>query len=333
MTETNLIYCFGSSKSGQTTLHCDVNVPHHISSYNARHIFASTNLSGYLSDNGSLLAWGTFDCGSGVNLFSQPQLFGQKISRVDAFQTSIYIETFDGSVQKLGYQDSLYISGSVKHIFAQFDQFCYLTKDNQTYLNTDKGFELLPLATDEYTIYVRFPQFGPLILTNNRKLYLYSKNKLNLISEAVITIAATHSRGFYLSYDGRIYEIFGNDSSQKIQITGIIGTPISLFAGGAHVGCVTYEGDCWTWGTGTSGQLGQGSFTNSPFPKPIILEKDIKVIEATAGEAQTIILTTMAKNFVPKMPKEMLQSQYGRIAQMKTLLPAAALPLEIDAKF
>jgi alpha-tubulin suppressor-like RCC1 family protein len=70
----------------------------------------------------------------------------------------------------------------------------------------------------------------------------------------------------FLQADGRIFEI---RDGKILFVAGIPELPIKVYAGGAHLGCVTFESSVYAWGTGTHGQLGTGSFLNSEDPRQV----------------------------------------------------------------
>jgi alpha-tubulin suppressor-like RCC1 family protein len=152
-----------------------------------------------------------------------------------------------------------------------------------------------------------------------------------LVIRDVVSAAASADRYAILRPDGRVYEILGNGSRRHI--TGIEGNPIRVFAGGAHFGCVTLEGECWMWGCGNRGQLGNGRFTVAFTPSKVILKDGFCVIDGVAGEEHTMLMTVKDDDFVPVLPDRMKSNEYLRMVRLANALPGAFVASELDAKF
>ncbi|XP_023645360.1 ultraviolet-B receptor UVR8 isoform X2 [Capsella rubella] len=69
------------------------------------------------------------------------------------------------------------------------------------------------------------------------------------------------------------------------QLLSLISLPsISMLAcGGAHVIALTSGGKVFTWGRGSSGQLGHGDILSTSLPKPVSFFDDCVIIQAAAG--------------------------------------------------
>lgn len=328
------MYCVGASNFKQTTTLEDINTPFHIPCDDVYQIFAKNNLSCCLTNKGKIIAWGLLNSEK-EEIISCPKIIAHSVIHMEIFHNQVIMKKIDGSIQMLKSElpSVCDISAPIINVFAQFDTLCYLTKDYQVLIVHEEKINKIIMSDNEYPISMQFPIFGQFLLSNLHNLYYIQETSIHLIVKNVISIAATQTKLYFLSNDARIYEMDSKDPNKKIQITGIIGTPILLFAGASHSGCVTYEGTCWTWGNGSHGQLGNSSFCSSLFPTMIKMKDDVKIICAAAGDFHTMILAVRSSDFVPNLPGLMLKNQYSRVTQMKTILPGAAIPCEFDVKF
>ena len=74
--------------------------------------------------------------------------------------------------------------------------------------------------------------------------------------------------------------------------------PIHDFScGGYHTMAICTEGDVYSWGSGTFGELGIGEFADSLTPKKVILDDSIIVTEISCGGHHSFLLTNEGKLF------------------------------------
>ena len=173
---------------------------------------------------------------------------------------------------------------------------------------------------------------GVCVLCTNGKLFVF-ENESSVHShtfEKVVSVASTRGRTIFLESCGRIQEL---RHGRTIQVSGISGLPIKVFAGGAHFGCVTYDGECYTWGCGTSGQLGNGSFLNTAVPMRVIRPHDHKIEDASAGEEHTVFTLINRRNFSCILPKIMRNELLPAGCVATQLIPHSFTPPESDLKF
>jgi alpha-tubulin suppressor-like RCC1 family protein len=114
---------------------------------------------------------------------------------------------------------------------------------------------------------------------------------------------------------------------------GIPELPIKVFAGGAHLGCVTFEGNAFTWGVGTNGQLGTGTFLHSENPKRVRTPQALKVVDAHAGEEHTVFTVVKEGLFAQLLPKIMMNEIIPAAIAEQSLPPNITPTRELDLKF
>ena len=170
------------------------------------------------------------------------------------------------------------------------------------------------------------------MLTDNGMLYLFKKldDKCTAKINNVVSIASSRKLLIILKSDGRVYELHDD---KLIQITGFEGLPIKVFAGGAHYGLITYDGNSWTWGCGTSGQLGNGYFFNLAKPQKFIINNDYKVINASAGEEHTLFDVCPSSDFSIILPDLMRKEELVNSYIMNEKLGISVKIPEFDLKF
>lgn len=232
-------------------------------------------------------------------------------------------------------------------IFAKFEWLAGITTDNKiiAYFSNhsekkDPVFLNLSDDNNNYTENIKtitsFTEHKIAILTNSGNLYVYDKLKnpetnvtLSPLFDKIVSVASTRSRSILLKSDGRVYESIDD---KLILITGYEGLPISLFAGGASLGLITFQGNCYMWGCGTHGQLGNGTFMNAAYPQKVIID-DKKVVSASAGEEHTLFLTVKSNQFSVLLPDLMKNEVIPYAVSMSETIPYGFAPPEFDVKF
>ena len=114
----------------------------------------------------------------------------------------------------------------------------------------------------------------------------------------IIDVGAGAKHSMYCTSQGHVYTWGANDCGQlgnrrngadpsipeqvKAHVGGL--RIVSVACGANHCMCVTARGDLYTWGLGTSGQLGHGSMDNMDTPNVIQLLQGKNVVLAVGGE-------------------------------------------------
>jgi alpha-tubulin suppressor-like RCC1 family protein len=148
--------------------------------------------------------------------------------------------------------------------------------------------------------------------------------------DRVVSVASTRTRTVFLQADARIFEVVGGS---RLLVSGVPQLPVRVYAGGAHFGCVTFEGSAFAWGTGTHGQLGTGSFLNTEDPREVRLPPGMRAIDACAGEEHTVFTIVAAAKFAQVLPKIMLREPLPAGMAALSVLPYGFVPPEFDIKF
>jgi hypothetical protein len=173
---------------------------------------------------------------------------------------------------------------------------------------------------------------GVVVLAASAKLYCFPKMATDPQTTIanVVSVASTRRRTIFLQADGRICEL---RDGKTLYIAGIPETPIKVYAGGAHFGCVSFEGSAYAWGTGTQGQLGTGSFMNSDEPRVVHVPTGKKILDAAAGEEHTVFTIVAANKFAQLLPRAMMQEQVPAGTAALSATAYAWTPQEFDIKF
>ena len=90
---------------------------------------------------------------------------------------------------------------------------------------------------------------------------------------------------------GKLGNGTNEDSNIPIQVTNSLGTKfIQIAAGFHHSLALDEEGNLWTWGSNSSGQLGDGTNKNSNVPIKITNSKGTKFVYITASSDHTLAI-------------------------------------------
>ncbi|OHT08993.1 hypothetical protein TRFO_22229 [Tritrichomonas foetus] len=349
------VYCFGSGEFNQTTQQNDVNTPVLIMKDSGiEKVFAGGWHSATISVDGKLTTWGKINTvkttDQTANLFEdnkdensskittstfnqEPTVehSGVKNAALTDYHT-IIIDLID-CAHLITYDNQIVTVPNATNIFAKYQTIIVFQGTKIRVYTPMKDIETsFELPQNENPISAAIINHGFAILSDKGILRIYNQKQPDpSIITDIVSVASSNEKYIVLKPNGRIYEIFSNGS--KRQISGIGGNPIALFAGGSHFGCITFEGDCWMWGVGVRGQLGNSSFTNSFQPKKVVLKEDVRVISGAAGEEHTILLTVKDTSFIPQVPEAMKQTEYIKMLRMSAAIQGAFLASEFDSKF
>ena len=218
-------------------------------------------------------------------------------------------------------------------LFARFDWVAAIAKDG-IYICKDEQKEAVKVVLqneEKISLITSFTEAKVAILAESGNLYIYdgTNEKLLPLYDKIVSVASTRSRPIILKSDGRVYEVLGEKS---ILVTGYEGLPIALFAGGASLGLITFQGDGYMWGTGTHGQLGNGAFLNAAQPQKVLLE-DRKIKSAVGGEEHTLFLTVKENHFAVLLPELMMNEDLPKAIVAAATIPYGFKPPEFDSKF
>ena len=347
------IYCFGSGEFGQTTQISDSNSPVlALKDMSFENIYAGSWNSAAITTDGDLMVWGRMDSIKPTNQTSNiydeekdeintnlPPSFNQVPLQVKSGVKIVALNNYHTII--LNQQEPIHFLYDNQQISIP-DATNIFSRDKTIIVFKEKTicvyspFVGLPnefcLPPPELPIKAAITQNGFGILSDKQILRIYTENETDsLIINDIISFSASNTKYIILKPNGRIFTTCSKGG--MVQVYGISGNPISVFAGGAHYGCVTFEGDCWTWGAGIKGQLGTASFSNSLKPKKVILKEGMRVIAAVAGEEHTVILTVKDTFFVPTLPDAMKKNDYMKMIRMDAAIPGAFVASEFDSKF
>ena len=351
---SSFVYCFGSGEFNQIAQQNDVSSPSMVfKDVNVDRVFAGSWHSAMLSVDGELTTWGkmislrTGDHSQGI--FDDAKDDGKLSSIGPSYtqgptkqQTGVKMAALNDNstividqnnfVHFMSYDNQHVTLPDATDVFAHLNTvIVFKTEKILVYTpleNVRKEFQLPDNELPKEAA-ITFDSFA--ILSDKNVLRIYAPNSEPVVFNDVVAVAASNRKYIILNPIGRIYEAFNNGG--KRQISGICGNPISIFAGGAHYGCITFEGDCWTWGSGIHGQLGNSSFTNSPQPKKVMMKEDVRVISAAAGEEHTILLAVREPSYIPQVPESMKNTEYIKMLRMNASIQGAFLASEFDSKF
>lgn len=349
------IYCFGSGEFGQTTQIIDSSSPVlALKDVNIENIYAGSWNSAAITIDGDLMVWGRIDSikptNQTTNIYDEekdetntnwPPSFNQVPLQIKSGVKAVALS--DHHTIILNQQEPIHFLSTdnqpitisnATNCFSR-DKTIIIFKNNTICVYSP--FPGLPnefcLPSPEIPIKASITQDGFGILSDKQILRIYTEKdpESPLIIKDVVSFSSSNSKYIILKPNGQIFTTFSKGG--MVQISGINGNPTSVFAGGAHYGCVTFEGDCWTWGAGIKGQLGNACFSNSLRPKKVILKEGMRVIAAVAGEEHTVVLTVKDTFFVPTLPDAMKNNEYMKMIRMDAAIPGAFVASEFDSKF
>lgn len=347
----------GTSNLGQIGQASDTAIPTSVMAKDVKDIISGSWTSIFINQNNNASFLGCNRDGQipyAQTSIVSSRLFPQNMEEVNRNQIAIgdfFTVLIDGKKSLITY-GKITILDQIKElqfskVFAKFSWLVGITIDNKIVVYFSNHPEIkevvylnLQNENENYLENIKtitsFTESKIAILTNSGNLYVYDRQKnpennviLTPIFNKIVSVASTRSRSIILKSDGRVFESIDD---KLILITGYEGLPISLFAGGASLGIITYQGDCYMWGCGTHGQLGNGTFMNAAYPQKVIFD-DTKVVSASAGEEHTLFLTVNASHFSVLLPELMRSEVVPYAVSMSETIPYGFAPPEFDVKF
>jgi alpha-tubulin suppressor-like RCC1 family protein len=335
------VYVFGSSEFAQTGQTYNINVPALVQLPHVDSITAGPWQSAAISPDGDLFVWGLINDSNTPDsihpikregnsaVISTPTSAFTNAKAVAIDESRVLVLTRRGDV--LSPQIAATVTDVIS-VHCRFDLSILIEKGKYHIVRGDSSeFEPKTLPHSESPLSAAIYRTGYAILSTDSNLHIFTETLAPIMISDVVSVAASNDRLVILVTNGRVFEVFPNGA--KRQVSGIGGNPISVFAGGAHFGCVTFEGDCWTWGNGNRGQLGCGCFTVAYEPAKVVLKENLRVIDAAAGEEHTLLLVVKDQAFAPQLPEPMKNNEYMKMVRMRAALPGAFVASEFDSKF
>jgi alpha-tubulin suppressor-like RCC1 family protein len=341
--QARFVLAFGASQKDQKTQLTDTNLPQTLQLANPEFIAAGASQSAAITSDGELFIWGLVQQTSAEPLLvlrretnspivSSPCLVLPHSKLVAVDDNTALVVTQQGTIVSLTDTTRPYSSlTDVTAVISRFNVQIVFAHD-QYYVFSESG-DAVPrrLTNGETPQAAAICSLGYSILSNDSKLYTFPYDSSDFLTADVVSVAASNDRFVILKSNGRVYEMFANGARR--QVGGIDGNPIRLFAGGAHFGCITFEGHCWMWGCGNRGQLGNGRFTVAFTPAKVLVKDGLCVVDGAAGEEHTLLLAAKEEAFIPKLPDGMREDPYMAMVRMASALPGAFIASELDSKF
>ncbi|MBV8940689.1 MAG: hypothetical protein JO321_10585 [Solirubrobacterales bacterium] len=128
------------------------------------------------------------------------------------------------------------------------------------------------------------------------KVKLPAGTKVSKVAAGYGHSLAVTSTGTVLAWGDNAYGQLGDggttDSHRPVTVKLPAGTKVTAVAAGyGHSLAVTSAGSLLAWGLNTSGQLGNGSTTNSPVPVKVKLPAGTRVTAVAAGYGHSLVVT------------------------------------------
>lgn len=267
--------------------------------------------------------------------FKEANLPIRKCCVSDSFE--VYIATSDRTIRLSGDFDIVKPHIAVD-IFAKFDILCGLTPKEgsadklEIFVCRGKDMRTLSFPENETVHHIEPNERCVCVLSKKGTLRVYYENHVDPdhVLEKVVSVASTRTRTILLQADGRVMELI---RGRTIPISGIEDLPVKVFAGGAHFGCITHTGRCFTWGCGSHGQLGTGKIAGNATPAEIIYPENMKVVDGSAGENHTALTVVHSQKFCSILPNIMRSERIPATLLGNQVMPYAYTPPEFDTKF
>ena len=340
MKNTLSVAACGSSQFGQSTQTSDISVPCEFVVPSIDSICAGGWHSAVLCANENVAFWGS-------NMDQQiPKVQSTLLRSPTNYQIPLdyqkialgskhtVILTKSGAVQYYGLSGNMGKQTTVtkvKNIFAKFEFTAILLENNKIIvLGYEQKACKIILKNDEIPKIVEPTPFGTYVLCESSNLYFFDGENEKYVFNDVISVASSRTKAIFLKKDGRV---FYDGKGKTLQVPGITDVPIKVFAGGAHYGCVTLTGECFTWGCGTRGQLGNGHFSYEARPSKVVVDEKKCIIDAAAGEEHTVFLICKDDVFTPMIDKEMKEQTLPAGVSSAMIRDCSFIPPDFDIKF
>jgi alpha-tubulin suppressor-like RCC1 family protein len=341
LTTSASVYAFGSSQFSQTGQTYETNVPTLVQLPHAEAIAAGPWQSAAITPDGELFLWGlitnvntpdsihAIKSEGNSSVITTPTTFSSNAKSVAIDESRIIVLSRRGELLFRQLPSGL---AGITSLHSRLDLTILIESAKYHIIRGDSSdIETKSLPNSENPVTAAIYRTGYAILSAESNLHVFTQALAPIIISDVVSVAASNDRLAIVLTNGRVFEVFPNGS--KRLITGINGNPVQVFGGGAHFGCVTFEGDCWTWGNGNRGQLGGGCYTVSYEPLKVVLKENLRVIDAVAGEEHTLLLVVTDQGFVPELPEPMKGNEYMKMVRMRAALPGGFVASEFDSKF
>ena len=227
------------------------------------------------------------------------------------------------------FTDTKFKIENVKFITSLDSMYAHIDKENNIFITNQKmNIDLNGSIPESLCLTTKHIA----ILCSNSKLQIYfiSGEKGPEIDKVIF---CTSNEDIFLYITSSSFVFMMNDSFDTHQIFGIQGTPVKAFAGVKHYGVITYEGDCFTWGWGLDGQLGNRRYCISQKPTLVYKDNSLKIVDASGGEKETYFLIVRDSQYTPSFHNLMLENEYISTARMESISHAALNPDNMDIKF
>lgn len=217
----------------------------------------------------------------------------------------------------------------VNEIYGKFSHFALVTSENKVIVNYDHTIEIKGNIKK-----INFTENSMAILQDTTlSIYslIHSKPEKQSDITDILDVDSGCDRYVVIKTDGKVYEM--HTCGDLCNITGYSGVPIKIFGGSKHFGVITYQGECYTWGFGLSGQLGGKKYCVYSTPKKVYIKDLYKILDGVAGLDHTHLLAVDNAFFSPSVPPELLHIDFVRSARIVSTLPSGYIPFDYDIKF
>ncbi|WP_282944029.1 RCC1 domain-containing protein [Cellulomonas endometrii] len=146
-------------------------------------------------------------------------------------------------------------------------------------------------------------------------------------------VGAGAATSFAVTDDGRLWGTGRNDHGQlgdgtttdrtvRTPVTGVPGTITEITGGSAHTLARTADGRVWSWGLGSSGQLGNGASSSRATPGQVGGFGGHDVLTVSAGDAHNLAVDALGR------PWAWGSNSHGQLGYT-TSVPGASLPVGV----
>lgn len=128
---------------------------------------------------------------------------------------------------------------------------------------------------------------------------------------------------------GQLGQGMGSTRRSPVQVASLGASPIvHIVAGENHSLAINADGQVYSWGLGSHGQLGHGDRNDIGIPRLIDSLEGVKVIGGAGGGAHTLLRTAEGKVFAFGRGRN---GQLGRDNHLESIAAYRTTPVEIDA--